>query len=345
MGANGDVIQDDFSLFIAQLKAEKGPFVYIDDKTTEGKKFITWMALSEPSFTDWFTKLIALRTSELMNEASSFFGEIPEWVKGETIQFRKDLYDTYTACSARIQKILAEQGTFPSASISIDKAVAFMDWWTVWDLPGAAALLATYEANGVDTPLQAPTIKFPNKLFEYWKVTDGKIAPPNPLLGIKDQSWLDWALDNWLWIAGGAIGGAVAAGWFVNRGMRRNPMLKNMREGWGQTLKLKSGTYELHPILSDSYIARMKAMNVRTAKKFRVSSGGKSLGELHKSGGRRKWRARSYHGVEKYGNSRAALLEWLKDLAPAESLLQREAALAEDVHIPIPTANITREVL
>jgi hypothetical protein len=37
-----------------------------------------------------------------------------------------------------------------------------------------------------------------------------------------------------------------------------------------------------------------------------------SLGELHRSTGKRKWKALTYAGRVKYGNQRGALLNWMK---------------------------------
>ena len=328
----------EYDAFIAKLKAEKGPFIFIGKESPEGKKFINWMALYEPSFMEWFMKLTMIK----MYAAGEVISEIPEWVMGEMIQIRKNLYDMYVASTARVKNMLVEQGSFPSTSIPLAEIDSFMSWWKTWDMPGAASLVAMYTVGPEDLLApEPPKIEIPKKLYDFWKTTEGKIEPPKPLLGFKEKSWLDWALDNWLWIAFGTAGGAVLGGWLVSKriGMSRNPLLENMREGWGQTVKLKSGTYDLHPILTESYIRGMKAMNMRNAKKFRVTSKGKSLGELHKSSGRYNWRARSYYGVEKYGNSRAALLAWLKDKAPVESLAQREAELMEGVHIPMPVAN------
>jgi hypothetical protein len=339
MGTNGSVIElgpgvsvppeepvigedsANISLFIDKLKAEKGPFVYIGEDSPEGKKFVTWMLFYDPTFIDWMMKLALVKMSAATSAVSETVSAIPAWVTGETIQFRKSLYDMYLSCSARVETMLVQQGKILSSAIPPIEFENFIKWWRSHDLPGVAALMAKYTANGV-AQTQMPVVELPKKLFDFWKMTGGKVEPPKPLLGL-GQSWLDWALDNWLWLAGGAAGGVLIARWYTRRnsgGIVQNPMLRNMQEGWGQTLYLKSGDFELHPILPDSYVDRMTAKNMREANKFRVSSKGYNLGELHKSSGAHKWRAQSYYGVEKYGNSRAALLEWLKESAGAGAM-------------------------
>jgi len=354
----GGGIGENLDAFIAKLKAEKGPFVYVGKDSPEGKKFITWMSLYDPTFIEWMMKLAMVKMSAAALAVSETVSAIPEWVTGETIQFRKGLYDMYLSCSARVENMLATQGKILSNAIPPIEFENFIKWWRSYDLPGAAALIAKYTANAV-SPLQMPVVELPKKLFDFWKTTGGTVEPPKPLLGF-GQSWLDWALDNWLWLAGGAAGGVLIGRWYMKRksgSIMRNPMLRNMQEGWGQTLQLKSGTYELRPILTDAYVARSTAANMRAAKKFRVSSDGYNLGELHKSSGKRRWRARSYYGAEKYGNSRAALLEWLKEGAAAgamASALRRgqRVALPEPVAeeaaeaaVEAMAANMSREVL
>ena len=77
--------------------------------------------------------------------------------------------------------------------------------------------------------------------------------------------------------------------------------------------------------------------------RIRVVSGGKTLGELHKSRGRRSWRAVSYQGVQKYGRTRAALLTWLKQSAPIEAAQmaakQPEQAVAAQQAVKALAAN------
>jgi hypothetical protein len=377
----GGGIGENLDAFIAKLKAEKGPFVYVGKDSPEGKKFITWMSLYDPTFIEWMMKLAMVKMSAAALAVSETVSAIPEWVTGETIQFRKGLYDMYLSCSARVENMLATQGKILSNAIPPIEFENFIKWWRSYDLPGAAALIAKYTANAV-SPLQMPVVELPKKLFDFWKTTGGTVEPPKPLLGF-GQSWLDWALDNWLWLAGGAAGGVLIGRWYMKRknqsprdtvvdmgtaptmlqnarcdmGVPARKMTANMQEGWGQTLQLKSGTYELRPILTDAYVARSTAANMRAAKKFRVSSEGYNLGELHKSSGKRRWRARSYYGAEKYGNSRAALLEWLKEGAAAgamASALRRgqRVALPEPVAeeaaeaaVEAMAANMSREVL
>ncbi len=335
---------NNLNAFIDKLKTEKGPFVYVGKDSPEGKKFITWMTLYDPTFIEWMMKLALVKMSAAALAVSESVSTIPEWVSGETIQFRKNLYDMYLSCSARVENILVHQGKILSNTIPPIEFENFIKWWRSYDLPGAAALIAKYAANAVD-PMQLPVVELPKKLFEFWKTTGGTVEPPKPLLGF-GQSWLDWVLDNWLWLAGGAAGGVFISRWYMKRkdqrdrdtivdmgtestmsrnsryGMGGSPrkIMANMQEGWGQTLHLKSGDYELRPILTDAYVERQTAANMRNAKKFRVSLQGYNLGELHKSSGKRRWRARSYYGAEKYGNSRAALLEWLKEGAAAGAM-------------------------
>ena len=82
---------------------------------------------------------------------------------------------------------------------------------------------------------------------------------------------------------------------------------------------------------------------MREAKKFRVSSEGESLGELHESHGKRRWKALSYYGPTKYSDSRAALLTWLKTKAKEQAMEE----VIEELALPGPTVapNLTREVL
>lgn len=313
----------DLNEFVNKLKSEQGPFVYIDDKTSQGKKFVTWLTLYDPSFFEWLMKVAMLKMSAAASTVSESVSEVPEWVSGQSLRLRKSLWDTYQASVARIQDILAKQGKILSSEIPEPDFHAFMLWWKQYDLPGVAAITTMFMPETTPAPGQKPPVfQIPKKLFDFWKTTKGQVEPPSTLLGTA-QSWFDWALDNWLWLAAGTAGGIFAARWYGKRKSKpvmRNPMRRNMREGWGQTLNLKSGDYELHPILPDAYVDQQTASNMRKAKKFRVSSEGYNLGELHRSSGKRKWRARSYYGAEKYGNSRAALLEWLKKGSAAGAL-------------------------
>lgn len=333
----------DMKAFVDKLNAEKGPFVFVNQQTPDDQKFVAWLMLVDPSFVDWAMQYGLLKMGFGVDPTL----KIPEWVKGDDLRLSKEMYDKYLSCTARVKRMIAKQGAFMATSRPEAEIMKFTDWWRIYDTPGAAALMILY-ADPAAPPGAMPNLQLPKQLFNFWQTTGGKSAPSRELLGFEEPSILDWVFDNWLWIAGGVVGGAVVAGWYVNRsrGMSRNPLLENMQEGWGQTVELKSGTYHLHPILPETYVRSMKAMNMRNAKKFRVSAEGKSLGELHRSSGKRNWRARSYFGVEKYGDSRAALLAWLKDEAPVEGLAQREAELLEGVHIPMPmTNNLTREVL
>ena len=328
---------DDMDGFIAKLKNEQGPFVFIDDKTPEGKKFVSWITLYEPSFFDWFMKLMMVKMAAAGAAISDGASQIPEWVTGQTIRIRKSLWDTYQQCTIRIQDLLAKQGKVLSSTLNPTEAQSFLEWWKTHDPAGVISLIVMFTPDTVPEPDKMPEMQFPKKLYDFWKVTKGSVEPPKPLLGM-ENSWSDWFFDNWLWLAGGAAGGVLAARWYMGRNkedgrrtvvepISRNPrrgtgslsrnIKKNMREGWGRTLHLTTGDYELHPILPEAYVDSMRAMNMKEANKFRVVSGGENIGELHKSQGKHEWRALSYYGGEKYGNSRAQLLGWLR----TESLL------------------------
>ena len=334
---------NDLNDFINKLKTEQGPFVYIGKDSTEGKKFVAWLTMYDPSFPEWFMKLALVKMSAAALAVSDGVSAIPEWVSGNTIQFRKSLYDLYLVASSRINRILVTQGKILSTSIPPIELQSFMVWWKNFDLPGVAALTAMYVVE--EDPLKPPVIEVPKQLFEFWKTTKGQVEPPKPLLGL-GTSWFDWALDNWLWLLGGAAGGVVVARWYMrqekSRDISENP---RAREGWGSEVKTKAGVFMLHPLIPETHYKQLRSMNMKLANKFRVSEGGQSLGELHKSHGKRKWKAISYYGVEKFGNSRAALLRWLKDGASAQAT---EAQLDELGILLPPTSvapNMTRGVL
>lgn len=331
--------------FIAKLKAEKGPFVYIGKDSPEGKKFITWLSMYDPGFFEWIMKLALVKISAAALEVSEGVQNIPSWVMGNTIQFRKSLYDIYLASSSRVRRIIAHQGKILSTSITQIEFESFMKWWRSFDLPGVAALFAMHMANGEVDPKVKP-VELPKKLFEFWKTTKGQVEPPKPLLGF-GTSWLDWALDNWLWLVGGTIGG-VFAGRYITR-YREEGAAKRLeenprtREGWGIEVKTKDGVFKLHPLIPQTHYRRLRAESMRTANKFRVSEGGKNLGVLYRSHGKRKWKAVSHHDVEKFSNSRAVLLRWLKE----EATVQTMESQLEGMSLPMPVmmTNLTGKQL
>jgi hypothetical protein len=167
----------------------------------------------------------------------------------------------------------------------------------------------------------------PAELFAFWKQTQGKGVPTAAMLGMDHPMWA-FLKANWMLILGGALGGAVLVKGYrhykTKRAMRDFGEAKTLsmnpsREGWGQTISIKSGDFHLHPMIPEGRYRALRALNMRQANKFRVTSAGKNLGELHKSAGKRRWKAISYAGPEKYGNSRSALLGWLKHQAPLEA--------------------------
>ena len=212
----------DLDGFVTSLKEEQGPFVFIDDKTSDGKKFIAWMTLYEPSFFDWFMKLAAVKISAAALAVSDGASQIPEWVNGQTIRIRKSIWNTYQSCTARVQDLIAKQGKIISSTLNPTDARSFLEWWKIHDPAGLSAFVVMFSPETVPEPGKMPEMQFPKKLYDFWNVTKGTVAPPKPLLGM-EKSWADWAIDNWLWIAGGTAGGVIAARWYMNQQPAHSP--------------------------------------------------------------------------------------------------------------------------
>jgi hypothetical protein len=99
--------------------------------------------------------------------------------------------------------------------------------------------------------------------------------------------------------------------WGDWEGLEANPKRKERREGWPVPVMVKGEKMKLYPILTIAESRRAR-VDMSKAKRFRVSYQGMSLGELHRSTGKRPWKAITYAGRVKYGTQRSALLSWMK---------------------------------
>jgi hypothetical protein len=102
----------------------------------------------------------------------------------------------------------------------------------------------------------------------------------------------------------------AAPTWGAWEGLQPNP--KERREGWPVPVTVKGEKMKLYPILTIAESRRAR-VDMSKARKFRVSYQKLSLGELHRSTGKRPWKAISYAGQMKFGTQRGALLSWLKN--------------------------------
>lgn len=316
----GEALPDYDKAFVDSLNVEQGPFVYFDKASTDAAMFTKWLSIYDPTTVEYFSKI-----SSLKGKYSESTG-IPGWVNSDQLRFKQELYDIYRSAVDRVSRIIIAQGVLITTSEA--DAVAFEAWWLQYDRAGYAAYKVTSGETSVPAPL-------PAELFNFWKADRGKSVPPNSLLGFE---WVGWSIFKkyWLWAFAGIAGGVVVAKIArknrerrfgvadtiqsprIPRTISQNPRAK-FHDAWPTTMNLKNGKFELIPLIPSKTYEELRAMNQRIARRFRVVSGGRTLGELHKSRGRRPWKAVSYQGVQKYGRNRAALLTWLKMSAPIEA--------------------------
>lgn len=335
---------EDLKKLSTDLLVEQGPFVYFDKESAAAELFVKWLAIYDPSTVEYFAKLNSMK--DLYASAT----ETPGWLKNNQFRFKQSLYDIYEDAIARVGKIVQEQGVI--VVTAADDIRGFLDWWAKYDRAGFAAFVVTNAPvgnilSGVVT-FAMISASVPKDLFNFYKANQGSLAPSNALLGIE---WACWTMlkKYWMWIAGGVVAGALvskAVGTTQQRQMKRiqrdirqqmetaktepafeqtlvegprsNPKAK-YHDAWPTTIRLKSGKYDLIPLIPAKTYEELRAMNQRIARRFRVVSDGRTLGELHKSKGRRPWKAVSYQGIQKYGRNRGVLLTWLKQSAPLEA--------------------------
>ena len=339
-------LTDDQKTFASALNADSGKYVYFDKQAAAIEMFLKWLAIYDPATSEYFAKINSLKTE---GQASA---EVPGWVKTGQIRVKQDVYDIYQASIDRVGEIMRDQGVIV---VTVKEDIqAFLSWWMQYDRAGFAAYIVTnvqvvLSADAI-TSTDIPSISAPQALFNFWKVNQGKLAPTTHVLGL---SWVGWAVMKkyWVWILVGVAGGAVVARsvgqrrvqvrrWDLTpreaaaarsagfdtadtlpdvvQGPRRNPRAK-FHDSFPTTINLKSGSYDLIPLIPDTTYEEIRAMSRRVAQRFRVVSGGRKLGELIKSRGSKRWKAVSYQGVMKYGQNRGVLLTWLKTQAPLQA--------------------------
>lgn len=184
--------------FVKELEAERGPFVFFTFEEVQQsaiptgelgpKMFVTWLTLYNPDALAYISKVMMLKG---MTEKK------PSWLDAGTIRFKQGDYDLYLASMYRIQRIVDQQGTIEANLLDHKN---FLEWWGKHDRAGMSAFM-------VISGIAGESFKAPAQLFEYWKATEGKSAPPSSLLGLGLWSMIK---RNWLWIGAGAVGGAVA---------------------------------------------------------------------------------------------------------------------------------------
>jgi len=337
-------VPDDLKKFSSDLLVEQGPFVYFDKASAAAEMFVKWLAIYDPSTVDYFAKLNS------MNNLYISAAETPGWLKNNQFRFKQSLYEIYEDSIARVGRIIQEQGVI--VVTAPDDVRTFLDWWAKYDRAGFAAFVVTNAPvgnilSGVVT-FAMVSASVPKDLFNFFKANQGALAPSGALLGIE---WVGWTMlkKYWMWVAGGVIAGALvsravgspqqrqmhkiqqairrqietaktepAIEQTVVEGPRQNPKAK-YHDAWLTTIRLKSGKYDLIPLIPDKTYEELRALNQRIARRFRVVSDGRTLGELHRSRGRRPWKAVSYQGIQKYGSNRGTLLTWLKQNAPLEA--------------------------
>jgi len=316
----GAALPDSDKAFVDALNVEQGPFVYFDKAPADAAMFTKWLSIYDPTTVEYLAKVNSLK-GKYADSAG-----IPGWVSSDQLRFKQSLYEIYRSAVDRVTRIMISQGVLITTSEA--DVAAFEAWWAQYDRAGYAAYEVTSGATSVPAPL-------PAELFNFWKANQGKLVPTNSLLGFE---WVGWTMlkKYWLWAFAGVAGGVVIAkvakknhrydferadtiqAPAIPRTLAQNPRAK-FHDAWPTTMNLKSGNFELIPLIPSKTYEELRAMNQRIARRFRVVSGGRTLGELHKSSGRRPWKAVSYQGVQKYGRNRAALLTWLKKSAPVEA--------------------------
>jgi hypothetical protein len=338
-------LTDDQKAFDSSLSTDSGKYVYFDKQAAAIEMFLKWLAIYDSATSEYFAKINSLKAE---GQSSA---EVPGWVKTGQIRVKQDVYSLYQASIDRIGEIMRDQGV---VVVTVKEDIqAFLSWWMQYDRAGFAAYIVTnvqvmLSADAI-TSTDIPAISAPKVLFEFWKANQGKLAPTNQALGF---SWIGWAVMKkyWVWILVGVAGGAVVAKSMGQRvqvqrwdltpreaaaarraglgtadtlpeivqGPRRNPRAK-FHDSFPTTINLKSGSYDLIPLIPDTTYEEIRAMSRRVAQRFRVISGDRKLGELIRSRGSKRWKAVSYQGVMKYGQNRGVLLTWLKKQAPLEA--------------------------
>lgn len=325
-------LTNDQKAFASSLSTDSGKYVYFDKQAAAIEMFLKWLAIYDPATSEYFAKINSLKAE---GQSAS---EVPGWVKTGQIRVKQEVYDLYQASITRVGEIMRDQGVIV---VTVKEDIqAFLGWWMQYERAGFAAYIVTnvpviVSADAI-VSTDIPSISAPQALWNFWKSNQGKLPPTNQVLGL---SWTGWAMlkKYWVWIAVGVAGGAVVARGLgrtrqerlqrlgtadtlpgVVQGPRRNPRAK-YHDAWPTTISLKSGKYDLIPLIPDKTYEELRAMNQQIARRFRVVSDGKTLGELHKSRSSRRWKAVSYQGVQKYGQSRSSLLAWLKTQAPLQA--------------------------
>jgi len=318
---------NDLLAFANGLKQETGPFSFIALSSPEGQRFLAWMYCYEPGFEAYFAKVALLKAGTL---GPSHIAAVPDWVKGENFRVKTSLLSTFRSAMARIQSIVEKQAKVVTSGLGANEVMGFCAWWQKHDKPGRCAfrVVAANPAVRENGAMPMPTF-VPGDLFTFYKQTNGDAPPPPHLIG---QGWdiMGMLQGNWTWIIGGLIGGAIGAKLYLknkSREMMANPAA-SYGTGWGTTLALKSGRFELQPLLSASTRRMLTAKNMKLATKFRVVSDGEDLGEIHKSRGKRRWKAVSAYGPTKFSNDRASLLSWMKHKAATDAV--------KEAGIPMP---------
>jgi len=309
--AQGNLLQ-----FVDELNSENGPFIFLTEGDPRAEQFIAWLMIYDQDAYQFLAKAMMLKAVPEM-------ADTPLWLKSGQLRFKKALYDEFHQSMMRVDYILR---TYGNKAVETADVQPFGQWWMQYDPSGFAAFaVLSHPQVGVS----AGQPDMPVALFDYWKRTQGKFPPTDSLIG---RGWWVGVKRNWLWIVGGVFAGGMIAKKVMPKketlGMTSNPDARYI-EGWGEDVFIGSGNYHLHPMLSYGSYKKSRARNMRNSRKFRVSSEGQSLGELHKSTGRYRWKAISYSGPVKYGNSRADLLGWLKAGAALEEA-QYVASLAEN---------------
>jgi hypothetical protein len=203
---SGGMVSPELTVFVDELKAEKGPFVYLDKDSPSGMEFVQWLMAYDQGYMDWFMKIMALKLSKDLFMAEGVV--LPEWLEGNTLRFKQELYNLYVASMNRVRALVAAGTTMPALA----DMEPFLRWWAEVDRAGFAAFIVQNAEAGA-TPTALPV---PAELFAFAKSTQWKGVPSNAMLGLDHPLWAG-IKNNWFWILGGVVGGAVAAKAWRNR--------------------------------------------------------------------------------------------------------------------------------
>jgi hypothetical protein len=298
---------------IAETTAAPADYVEVSMTSPEGIEVrafaYEYLGRDAPEFKDTFDLTVNQNTLTAIRAATGKDIAAPAWMMTH-FKVPRALYDLYRETRARVGRLMRQHGVVTGANP--EDMAKCLAWWQAHDRAGVAMFRAMIVTA---TPATMGTIGIPNNLFNFWKEHNGAQPPTQSMLGMGIWPWL---CNNWMYVAAGAGGALVLTRVLQKRrataragvgrvGLTPNPKRKERREGWPVPVMVKGEKMKLYPILTIAESRRVR-VDMSKARKFRVSYKGMSLGELHRSTGKNKWKAISYAGLMKYGN----LLSWMK---------------------------------